>query len=205
LALNTATIKQYAFQSAKPQLNDFETIKSRLGKLIREKAYLEGEFTLSSGKKSDHYFDCKKITLDPEGLTLLSRLLVFKLQEKNVHNVGGLTIGADPIVAGIVTCSFLMNYPVSGFIVRKEPKKHGTHLWIEGPVEKGMRVAIVDDVVTSGGSIIKAINTCRDEGLDPVMAFALVDREEGGREQIEKDCQLPFEALYEYSELSLKS
>jgi len=180
---------------------DSEALLKRLRDLLVEKAYLEGDFILTSGKHSDHYFDCKRVTLDPEGLAVASELLVEKLREAGIAAIGGLAIGADPIVAGVVAVSWRLGYPVQGFIVRKEPKKHGTSRWIEGSVEPGARVAIIDDVVTSGGSIIKAVKTARSEGLDPVIAYTLVDREEGGAGKIETDGGLPFKALVQYSEL----
>lgn len=183
------------------QLSDNAQLRQRLRQLLVEKAYLTGDFVLTSGKRSDHYFDCKRVTLDPEGLAVTSRLLVEKMREAGVTAVGGLAIGADPIVAGVVAVSWEAGYPVGGFIVRKEPKEHGTSRWIEGSVAPGARVAVVDDVATSGGSIIKAINTCRLEGLEPVVAYALVDREEGGAENIEREGHLPFEPLFRYSEL----
>lgn len=162
---------------------------------------MKGDFVLTSGKRSDHYFDCKRVTLDPEGLAVASELLVEKLRAASIDAIGGLAIGADPIVAGVVASSWKLGYPVRGFIVRKEPKKHGTSKWIEGSIERGARVAIVDDVVTSGGSIITAVNSAKVEGLDPVVAYTLVDREEGGAENIVREGSLPFEPLVCYSEL----
>jgi len=178
-----------------------DSLKKRLRVLLAEKAYLTGEFVLTSGKRSDHYFDCKRVTFDPEGLAVISDLLVEKMRGAGISAVGGLTLGADPIVAGVVDASWRSGYPIQGFVVRKEPKKHGTSEWIEGVVSPGTRVAVVDDVVTSGGSIIKAIERCRSEGLDPVMVYAIVDREEGGAEIIERDCGVPFEPLFKYSEV----
>lgn len=180
---------------------DIESLRERLRTLLVEKAYLTGDFVLTSGKKSKHYFDCKRVTLDPEGLSLISELLVEKMKQDSIVAIGGLAIGADPIVAGVVATSWRLGYPVQGFIVRKEPKAHGTSRWIEGLVSPGSRVAVVDDVATSGGSIIKATLSCRMEGLEPVVAYALVDREEGGAENIERTGHLPFEPLFKYSEL----
>ena len=178
-----------------------ESLKDRLRVLLAEKAYLTGDFVLTSGKHSNHYFDCKRVTFDPEGLSLISDLLVAKLHVDCIYAIGGLTLGADPIVAGVVYASWRLGYPIEGFIIRKEPKKHGTSKWIEGFASSGTRVAVVDDVVTSGGSIIKSIERCRDEGLDPVMAYAIVDREEGGAETIKRDCGIPFEPLFKYSDI----
>ena len=182
-------------------MTETQTHMARLRQLLLEKAYMKGDFVLTSGKRSDHYFDCKQVTLDPEGLALASELLVEKLRAAEINAIGGLAIGADPIVAGVVAESWRLGYPVRGFIVRKEPKQHGTSKWIEGSIKRGSQVAVVDDVVTSGGSIIKAINSARVEGLDPVIAYAIVDREEGGAENIEREGSLPFEPLLRYREL----
>lgn len=182
-------------------MSDTEQLLARLRELLLGKAYLTGDFILTSGKQSDHYFDCKRVTLDAEGLAVASELLVEKLRAAGIGAIGGLAIGADPIVAGVVATSWRLGYPVEGFIVRKQPKEHGTSKWIEGPVGTGERVAIIDDVVTSGGSILKAISSARIEGLEPVVAYTIVDREEGGAEAIEAEGQIPFEALVRYSEL----
>ncbi len=182
-------------------MTELEETRERLRRLLLDRAYLEGDFVLTSGKHSNHYFDCKRVTLHPEGLALASELLVSRLHAASISAIGGLAIGADPIVAGVVALSLKLGYPVEGFIVRKEPKSHGTGAWIEGGVAPGTRVAIVDDVVTSGGSIIKAIVNSRAEGLEPVAAYALVDREEGGAEAIEQEGGLPFETLFRYSEI----
>ncbi len=176
-------------------------IRERLRSLLVSRAYLEGDFLLSSGKRSSHYFDCKQVTLHPEGLALAAELLVMKLHEASIPAIGGLAIGADPIVAGVVAASMHLGYPVEGFIVRKQPKEHGTCSWIEGPVKPPARVAVVDDVVTSGGSLITAVERARSEGLEPVAAYALMDREEGGGEAIESRCGLALEPLFRYREL----
>lgn len=180
---------------------DTSALMDKLKELLLSEAYMEGDFVLTSGKHSDHYFDCKQVTLHPEGLAVVSELLVEKLHDDSIPAIGGLAIGADPIVGGVVSASWRFGYPIRGFIVRKEPKKHGTRNWIEGPVAKGQRVAIVDDVVTSGGSIITAVNCARLEGLEPVVAIAVVDREEGGSESIERECSIPFAPLFRYGEL----
>lgn len=183
------------------ELTDDQDLRERLGALLISEAYMEGDFILTSGKRSDHYFDCKQVTLHPEGLQLISHLIAVRLHDASIPAIGGLAIGADPIVGGVVGASWDYGYPIRGFIVRKEAKKHGTHSWIEGPVRRGQRVAIVDDVVTSGGSIITAIERAREEGLDPAVAIAIVDREEGGAEAIERDGGVPFDPLFRYSEL----
>ncbi|MHB0866357.1 MAG: orotate phosphoribosyltransferase [Thermoleophilia bacterium] len=181
-------------------MNDINQIRERLQQLLLEKAYLTGKFVLTSGKLSDHYFDCKQVTLDREGLPLASELIVARMRDEGLDIIGGLTLGADPLVAGVIDAGFRLGYPVGGYIARKEPKKHGTGSWLEGPVVAGSRVAVIDDVVTSGGSIIRAIEISRDEGLLPEVAYTLVDREEGGAENIART-GVRFEALYRYSDL----
>lgn len=182
-------------------MDDTGPTGERLRALMTGRAYLKGDFVLSSGKRSGYYFDCKRVTLDPEGLALAAELLVEKLKQAGISAIGGLAIGADPIVAGVVLASWRSGFPVQGFIVRKEPKQHGTSQWLEGSVTAGTRVAVVDDVVTSGGSIIRAVDVARAEGLKPVAAYALVDREEGGAVNIERECGLKLEALFKYSDL----
>jgi orotate phosphoribosyltransferase len=177
-----------------------ETTRERLRQLLLEKAYMTGDFVLTSGKRSDHYFDCKQVTLHSEGLPLTAGLIVERMREAGIAVIGGLTLGADPLVAAVIDAGYRAGYPISGYIARKEPKKHGTGSWIEGPVAGGARVAVIDDVVTSGGSIIRAIEISRAEGMEPAVAYALVDREEGGAEKIAAT-GVSFEPLFRYSEL----
>jgi len=181
-------------------MSDLDNISHRVSELLVEKAYLTGHFVLTSGKESDHYFDCKQVTLDREGLPLVAELVVAQMRAAGVDVIGGLTLGADPLVAAVVDAGWRLGYPVGGYIARKEPKSHGTGHQIEGPLPTGAEVAVIDDVVTSGGSIIKAIEISRAEGLKPVVAYALVDREEGGAANIEAT-GVRFEPLFKYSEL----
>jgi orotate phosphoribosyltransferase len=163
-----------------------------LGLLVR-RSYLyrpERPFVLASGKTSPVYIDCRSTTTFAEAMPLIGQTVLTRLQETGrgllVDAVGGLTLGADPIAAAVAYHSALAGSPVSWFTVRKEPKQHGTTRWIEGSVEPGARVAIVDDVVTTGASTVTAIERCRDFGLTVVAAIVLVDREEaGGRARIE--------------------
>jgi orotate phosphoribosyltransferase len=163
-------------------------MRGRLLELIREKSYEQGEVTLTSGKKSQFYIDGKQTTLDPEGGYLVGRLFyeMIKKSSTPVEAVGGPTLGADPIVTAISVLSHIAGTPIPAFIVRKEPKKHGTALWIEGDknLRPGANVAIVEDVVTTGGSILKTIEIVHSQGLRVVKVFSLVDREEGGRENL---------------------
>jgi orotate phosphoribosyltransferase len=166
-------------------------LRTRLLQIVREKSYEEGEITLTSGKKSDFYVDGKQTTLDSEGGYLVGKLFheMIKGSKIPVEAVGGPTLGADPIVTAISIVSYLEGSPIPAFIIRKEPKKHGKALWIEGDknLKSGARVAIVEDVVTTGGSILKAIEAVKAQGLEVVQVLALLDREEGGRENLAKE------------------
>ncbi len=143
-------------------------------------------FTLVSGKKSPYYFDCKATTLDPEGLFLVGKVMFDAIRDVEADAVGGLTLGADPI--SLVTCleAFQNRRALNPLIVRKESKKHGTQKWIEGSLEGVKKVIAIDDVITTGGSTITAIERLRESGLEVVKAAVLIDRDEGGRENIEK-------------------
>jgi orotate phosphoribosyltransferase len=159
--------------------------RARLLEIIREKSYEEREVTLTSGRKSNFYIDGKQTTLDPEGAYLVGKIFYEMIKER-AEAVGGPTLGADPIVTAVALVSHQEGHPIAAFIIRKEPKGHGKGLWIEGDkaVKKGTRVAILEDVVTTGGSLLKAIRIAEEHGLVVVQALALVDREEGGKEEL---------------------
>lgn len=158
--------------------------KAALVELIREKALKLGEFTLVSGRKSSYYLDGKQITLDPAGARLVAEgMLDLIVAGPMPAAVGGMSIGADPITAAVVTMSAVRGTPLRGFLVRKEAKGHGTRRFIEGPVEPGETVVIVEDVVTTGGSSLAAIERCEEFGLKVLGVLAVVDRMEGGAEQ----------------------
>jgi orotate phosphoribosyltransferase len=186
--------------------------RPRLLELLRTLSFERRKVILASGRESDFYIDCKRTALTAEGHVLIGRLLLEKVRRvaPPVRGVGGLTLGADPIASAIATASFLEverwrdeggrgEPPVAfdSFIVRKEPKGHGTGQWIEGrkTIPDGSRVVVIEDVVTTGGSAIKAIERCRAESLVPVACLALVDRLEGGREAIEA-LGVPLEPLF---------
>jgi orotate phosphoribosyltransferase len=126
-------------------------------------------------------------TLDPVGANVIGQLILKILQSLDVDAIGGFTIGADPIVSVVAALSADSDKPLSAFIVRKEPKKHGERKMIEGPFQAGWKVAVVDDVITTGGSTLKAIRAVEEEGGQVVLAMAVVDRLEGGRENLEKE------------------
>jgi len=188
-----------------------DTDRARLLELLRALSFERRKVVLASGKESDFYVDCKRTTLTAEGHVLVGRLLFERVRriQPLVRGVGGLTLGADPIASAIALTSFLEferaggpggQYPpgtIDSFIVRKEPKGHGTGQWIEGrkTIPDGSRVVVIEDVVTTGGSALKAIERCRAEKLEPVACLALVDRQEGGREAIEAQ-GVPLEALF---------
>ena len=164
-------------------------LKKRLIELIREKAYEKKSVILASGRKSDFYIDTRQVTLHPEGAHLTGKLIYQLIQsfDKIVEGVGGLTMGADPIATAVSLISYLEGKGIPAFIVRKEAKKHGLGLWIEGKknLKDGANVVIVEDVITSGGSSIKACERALSEGLNVLAVITLVDREEGGREAVE--------------------
>jgi orotate phosphoribosyltransferase len=173
--------------------------RARLLELLRTLSFERRKVILASGKESDFYVDCKRTALTAEGHVLVGRLLLEKVRRVRplVRGVGGLTLGADPIASAVALTSFLEGEPVDAFIVRKEPKGHGTGQWIEGrkTIPDGSRVVVIEDVVTTGGSALKAIERCRAEKLEPVACVALVDRLEGGREAIEAQ-GVPLDALF---------
>ena len=143
-------------------------------------------FRLVSGRESPYYFDCKATTLDPEGISLIGRLVFENIRELDVDAIGGLTLGADPISISVSIAAFQSGIRLNPLIVRKEAKKHGTQKWIEGNLENVKRVVVIDDVITTGGSTVTAIDRIKESGLDVEDALVLIDREEGGRENIEK-------------------
>ncbi|MEW5746815.1 MAG: orotate phosphoribosyltransferase [Nitrospirota bacterium] len=162
-------------------------MKERLIRLIYEKAFKysdEPVFKLVSGRVSNYYFNCKAVTLHPEGMYLIGSIIFDMIKELPVRGIGGLTLGADPIADAVAYTSHLKNRPVEAFVVRKTAKSHGTMQWIEGNVKAGDKVVIVDDVITTGKSTIEAISRAREAGLEVVKVIALVDRQEGGCEAV---------------------
>ena len=148
--------------------------------LIVRDAYEKGEYKLSSGRTSEHYVNCKPVTLSGEGLTIASALLL-EFIETDTAAVAGLTLGADPLVSGVAMAAWNKDWHLNGLIVRKEAKGHGTGAWIEGPLPPlGSKVTILEDVITTGGSAIKAATRVRDAGYVVDRVVALVDRQENG-------------------------
>jgi orotate phosphoribosyltransferase len=156
--------------------------REALKQLVREKALKFGDFMLASGKKATYYLDCRQITLDSRGVRLVGEGMLDLLTANMPQLVGGMAIGADPITAAILTLAGIRNVPLRGVMVRKEPKQHGTGKLVEGPFQSGESIVIVEDVVTTGGSSLKAIEHCEAAGLKVQRVLAIIDRLEGGRE-----------------------
>lgn len=156
--------------------------RDALQQLIRAKALKFGEFTLASGKQASYYLDCRQITLDAQGARLVGEGMLELLASDLPDLVGGMAIGADPITAAILTLAGVRQLPLRGVMVRKEAKQHGTGKLVEGPFNAGESIAIVEDVVTTGGSSLLAIERCEEVGLKVKRVLAIIDRLEGGRE-----------------------
>ena len=154
--------------------------KQALIALIREKALEFGDFTLASGKKASYYLDCRRVTLDSAGANLIAEGILELLGDALPDAVGGMAIGADPITAAVITVAGRQGKTLRGFIVRKEAKAHGKGREVEGPVHAGDKVVIVEDVVTTGGSSLVAIEKCQAAGLQVQGVIAIIDRLEGG-------------------------
>jgi orotate phosphoribosyltransferase len=171
---------------------------AELKELILSRAAKFGEFTLSSGKRSDFYFDGKQVTLHPRGAYLTAKAILDILEKTDVEAFGGPTLGADPVVGSVILLSQSSKKPLNGFIVRKEPKKHGLARWVEGDLKKGTPVALFDDVTTTAGSILKAIKVVEEMGCTVKKVISLVDREEGAKEALSK---YAFSPIFKKSEL----
>jgi orotate phosphoribosyltransferase len=177
--------------------------KEKLRNILIEKCLRTGvRRILSSGRESNYYIDAKYATMDPEGSYIIAKLILEKLEEYDVDAIGGYTLGADPIVGSVVALSSQTKKPLLGFIVRKEPKTHGEMKLIEGPFRKGLKCLIVDDVITTGSSILKAAKAVEDEGGIVVLTMGIVDRLEGGRENIEKAGYI-FQSIFTRKDLGI--
>ncbi|MFH1387153.1 MAG: orotate phosphoribosyltransferase [bacterium] len=169
-------------------------MKDELKKLLKETGAVKaGEFILSSGKKSNLYIDCRKITLHPQGSRLIAKIILEKIKGLNVQAIGGMTLGADPITSSVVALS-----EIPGFIVRKKEKEHGTKQRIEGILQPGWNVVIVEDVSTTGGSALQAIEAVESFGAKVVKVISVVDREEGSADAFKN---YSFDPIFKKSEL----
>ena len=163
-----------------------ETLDRLLALALERGAIKYGDFTLTSGKKSSYYFDGRLLSLDPEGAFLISQAIIPLLEQAGAMAVGGTTLGADPMVAALALASHIKGRSIPAFIVRKESKTHGTKQNIEGPLEPGTNVAIVDDVCTTGGSLFHAIDAAEEAGCSVVKVVSILDRNEGGSDEMRK-------------------
>lgn len=177
--------------------------RDRLAELLRERALIRESVRLSSGKRSDYYFDARQVLLDPEGAAAAGHLGYELLRGENPTAVGGLTLGADPLVCAVSAAAWTAGERWTGFFIRKEAKGHGLQQWIEGPfLEEGAPVLIVDDVLTSGGSLVRSFERARQAGARVVGALVVIDREEGGREAAEAELGgAPLHSLFTAGEL----
>ena len=178
-------------------------MKEELLELLKKYAYKKGDFTLSSGKKTDHYVNCKPVTLSGRGLLCSSCLLLDLVEEDSVA-VGGLTLGADPLVSSMSVISAVDEVKLDALIVRKETKGHGTGAWIEGPeLPKGSKITVVEDVITTGGSAIKAVTRLRDFGYKVDRVVAIVDRQENGEaDEFMEAVGLELHSIFKLDELT---
>lgn len=178
------------------------SLKAKLLEQVNKHAVVHGDFTLSSGQKSTYYIDGKLLSLMPEGLNYLSRVILEMIKDDDVDAIGGLTLGADPIIAGVAALSYESDSPVAGLIIRKEKSSHGREKRIEGPIKPGMRVVVVEDVVTTGSSSFKAIEALEEAGCRVVKVIVLVDRLQGGAEAF-KAKGYRFEPIFTLKDLTL--
>ena len=166
--------------------------RQQLLDILKEKAFFKEKITLSSGKESSYYIDARRITLDPQGAYLCARLILDLLKDDKVDAIGGPTIGADPLVGAIAAVSYQQKNPVNTFIIRKAPKPYGKQQQVEGPLlkEKGT-VVLVDDVATTGKSIIQSLDVLEPLGIQVKKAVCIVDRDEGAKEALAaRNCEL---------------
>ena len=187
----------------KMDANRLDAQRNELLSLLKTYAYKKGEYTLSSGKKSEHYVNCKPVTLSARGITLASLLM---LKEVDTPYVAGLTLGADPLVSGVALVSALENKMVNALIVRKEAKGHGTQAWIEGllPPEK-TEITVLEDVITTGGSAVNAVHKLRDAGYVVNRIVSIVDRQEGTEaDDLMKKEELELYSIFKLQELAGK-
>lgn len=191
-------MKKKPSPSVKTGSGSNQTALNRLRRMLKEHSFRYSprpKFRLSSGTMSRYYVNCKPVTLDAKGAVLIGRLVYDRIKSLHPDGVGGLTLGADPIAVSVAVTSGSTRRPIPAFIVRKEPKGHGSRTWIEGGLNQGSKVVVVEDVITTGGSTLRAITRLRAHGCRILKVVALVDRQEGGREKIEAR-GIPVESLF---------
>lgn len=178
-----------------------DNIKQRLKSILKEKSILKGKFKLASGKESDFYIDARLTTLDGEGVNLISQIFYDEIiKDEDIKCIGGPTMGADPIVGSLISHSFIKENTLRGFLVRKQEKTHGTSKLIEGNLKKGERVAVVEDVITTGGSVFKAIDAIEDYGAI-VSKVLVVAKRDSSIDKLFKEKGYEFFSIFDVSEL----
>jgi orotate phosphoribosyltransferase len=180
--------------------------RKRLKEIFNERAFLrkkpgEPPFKLASGGTSPVFFDCKLVTQDPEGISLIAELIFDRISDYEVESIGGIQTGAIPIETAVTQLSFSKKKPIKGFWVRQEKKTHGTEKWIEGNLEPRSSVVIVEDVTTKGNSVFESIDRVRELECEIVEVISLVDREEGARKRL-SDAGYRFTPMFTISEFS---
>jgi orotate phosphoribosyltransferase len=183
--------------------NEAPSDRDQLFRIIAENSFGRGRVILASGKESDFYFDMKPSMLHPKGASLMARAILERVREAGGDSIGGLEMGAVPITGAVCLHSHDMGSPVHGFFVRKKQKEHGARKRVEGLAPgqslNGKKVVVIDDVTTSGASTMQAVEACRDEGADIVLALSIVDREDGAAELF-ASAGIRFEPLFKASE-----
>jgi len=183
---------------------DITQVRARLGAIIREQCLAFGDFTLASGQHSNYFIDGKQATLDGEGLYCLAHLILHEMRDDRIDAVGGMTLGADPIVGGTIAVAGAMGIPLRGFIVRKERKERGMGDQVAGPLRDGDRVVMLEDTVTTGGMTLKAIEAVeRERDVEIVKIITMVDRLQGARGNIESE-GFELVSLFTVEELGVK-
>jgi len=189
-----------------PEFPDSDPRRKRLKEIFNERAFLrkkpgEEPFRLASGGTSNVFFDCKLVTQDPEGISLIAELIFERISKYEVDAIGGIQTGAIPIETAVAQLSFSRKRPINGFWVRQEKKTHGTEKWIEGNLKSKSNVVIVEDVTTKGNSVFESIDRVRDLECKIVEVISLVDREQGARKRI-SDAGYRFTPMFTISEFS---
>jgi orotate phosphoribosyltransferase len=189
----------FAVAKSKPRA-DLSRERGRLLEIIKERSFLKGHFKLASGAMSDYYLDMKPTTFDPEGAACLAEIILsMLLEDRDVNSIGGLELGAVPIIAAVCARSW-PEHPINGFVVRKERKGHGTDKKIEGNFREGTTVVLFDDVTTKGGSVLQAVEAVRQRGSNVKKVITIVDRLEGAKENLRKE-EIDLVPIFDTSDL----
>jgi orotate phosphoribosyltransferase len=181
---------------------NLNSLRQRLRELVNRHAVVHGDFVLTSGQRSNYYIDGKLLSLMPDGMAQLAKVILAMLDGDDVNAIGGMTLGADPIIGAVIAFSQEQGRPLRGLIVRKERSGHGRTKLIEGPVQEGLNVVVIEDVVTTGSSSLKAIAALEEAGCNIVKVIALVDRLQGGRENFENK-GYRFEPIFTIEDLDI--